>query len=259
MSYSNFRYLSVNSHSRSYYRRLSDVSGIRRNINRNPSKSILNNPSLNSLNSFNNLSQLIENRNLLSSITKVKNQNIKQLTAKDNVLDFSKGSYYRLQTKSGLSAILKSGPEGAVNMPYDELNLGKDFSLLPSDYKEIAKVGKLFTYLATDKTGYYVQKNYSKTEVKATLESTGIKPGWFEVKSGEKSNKFYMLKDGTLYPESQIESRRNDLNSKDWLKNGYTKNSKFIIDGKEYKLDENGRLNIPKGTACITENIKIVK
>jgi len=40
---------------------------------------------------------------------------------------------------------------------------------------------------------------------------------------------------------------------------GYTKDSVFIVERKEYKLDENGHLNIPKGVGCLMDNMKIIK
>ncbi len=33
----------------------------------------------------------------------------------------------------------------------------------------------------------------------------------------------------------------------------------FVIDRNEYRLDDNGYLHIPEGTACLTETIEIIQ
>ncbi|AJA46870.1 hypothetical protein CPAST_c07700 [Clostridium pasteurianum DSM 525 = ATCC 6013] len=257
MRLGNYMYSLLNANMDLNYKRQSliqsSVKAINKNLNKRLSTNIINDIS------FDSGKQLIANSQLLASITKVKEQDVKPLIADNNVLDFVEGDYYKVQTGSGITAILTSGVDGTVYMPYDKLNLGEDFSLAPSDYREIGKVEKLFTYLSTDKTGYCAYSNYSKTEIKQMLGNVGIKPGWFEIKNDGKSNKFYMLDNGIIYPEYQVEDQRGGFNQRNWFKDGYTENSSFIVDGKEYKLDENGHLNIPEGTACVMENIKMIK
>ncbi|MBU3217753.1 hypothetical protein LL033_24380 (plasmid) [Clostridium estertheticum] len=199
--------------------------------------------------------QFALNRELLSSITKVNGQDVTKLTASNNVLDFKQGSYYKVQTSSGLTAILTAGNGGGVHMPTTEFNLGENFSLAPSDWKDLDKTEKLFTYLGRDKSGYCAYSNYSNTEIKDMLGSVGIKPGFFEIKSDTTSNKFYMLDDGTIYPQYQVDGIRGALNLTNYFKEGYTKDSVFTIDGKDFKLDDSGHLNVPEGTACVMENI----
>lgn len=141
--------------------------------------------------------------------------------------------------------------------PNDDI---KDNLLLsPSDSGEVARAGRLFTYLASDKTGYCAYSSFSKEEIKETLGSVGIKPGWFEVKSGNYSNKFYMQDDGIISSEYEIEATRNGINDRDWFGDGYTKDSKFILHGKEYKLDDEGHLNIPKGEGCLMRDLIRIK
>jgi len=203
--------------------------------------------------------QVLVSHKFLSSITELSGHEIKPLTAIDNTLDFETGSYYKLNTKSGITTILKGDNAGDIYMPFSELGLGAEFSLAPSDYKEIDKVEKFFTYLSSDITAYCVRTNYSNSETKDLLASVGIKPGWFEIKNGTKSNKFYMLHDGTIYPKYQVDAQRDYFNVKNFFKDGYTKDSVFKIDGKEYKLDDAGHLNIPEGTGCVWEKVKITK
>jgi hypothetical protein len=195
---------------------------------------------------------------MLSSVTEVNGQPVKQLTAENNTLTINKGAYYKFQTSEGSTVILTGDDKGNVYMPYDDLNLDDD-SFSPSDYGAIDKVEKFFTYLSSDMSGYCVRINYSKEETKDMLAKVGIKPGWFEVNTGSKSNEFYMLDDGTIYPEYQVEAHRGFFNNYNFFNDGYTKDSVFVIDGKDYKLDDTGHLHIPEGTGCVMENVKMIK
>ncbi|EJO5349162.1 hypothetical protein NRP93_003320 [Clostridium botulinum] len=206
---------------------------------------------------FDRVKEFLSNRELLSRLKSINGKEIKPLKAVDNVLTFEKGVYNKMKTKSGITAILTAGDAGNVYMPYDDI---KDNLLLsPSDSGEVARAGRLFTYLASDKTGYCAQSSFSKKEIKETLGSVGIKPGWFEVKSGSYSNKFYMQDDGIISGEYDIEATRNGVNDRDWFRDGYTKDSKFILDGKEYKLDDEGHLHIPKGEGVVMKKLIRIK
>ncbi|MEY8764238.1 MULTISPECIES: hypothetical protein [Clostridium] len=70
-----------------------------------------------------------------------------------------------------------------------------------------------------------------------------------------------MTDGGQIYPEYQIKEQMAAFKTTNWFKDeiGYSSKSKFIIDGKEYKLDKNGYLNLPDGVDCVMENIKIIK
>ncbi|MFL0198244.1 hypothetical protein ACJDU8_22165 [Clostridium sp. WILCCON 0269] len=204
--------------------------------------------------------QLIVNREQLSSITEIQGKNVEQFTANNNVLNLNEGSFYKLQTSSGTTAIFTVGDNGNVYMPYSQLGLDENLTLAPSDYGEISKTSRLLSSLAQDKTAFLVRTGgYSNTEIKEILNSVGIKPGWFEIKNGSQTNKFYLLDNGLIYPEYQVEAERRAFSQSNWFEDGYTSNSVFIVDGKEYKLDENGHLNIPEGVGCLMDNMKIIK
>ena len=206
---------------------------------------------------FDRSKEFMSNRELLSNLKSINGKEIKPLMAVDNVLNFEKGAYNKMKTKSGVTAIFTAGDAGNVYTPDDDIK--ENFTLCPSDAGEVARAGRLFTYLARDKTGYCAYSSLSKAEIKETLGSVGIKPGWFEVKSGSYSNKFYMLDDGDIYPAYQVEAERNGINKRDWFRDGFTKDSKFILDGKEYKLDDEGHLHIPKGEGCVMEKLIRIK
>lgn len=208
--------------------------------------------------SINTAKQYISKQKMLSSITAISGHPVEQLAAVNNTLMFNQGCFYKYQNKEGKTVILTTDNKGNVYMPYDELNLANDF-FTPAEYGDIEKVEKFFTYLSSDMSAYCVRINYTKAETKDMLATVGIKPGWFEIKNGPKSNKYYMLDDGTIYPEYQVEATRLGFNMCNFFDEGYTKESIFIVDGQEYKLDDTGHLHIPEGTGCLMENIKMIK
>ncbi|UZQ48603.1 hypothetical protein [Clostridium kluyveri] len=223
---------------------------VKRNLNTSSSDNI----------SITNGKQLIENQQHLLSLKEIQGSDIKQLTASNNILELSEGSFYKLKTNSGTLAIYTVDNSGNIYMPYSQLGLDDNLTLPSSDYGEISKTSRLLSSLAKDKTAFLVRTGgYSDTEIKEILNNVGITPRWFEIKSGSQSNKFYLLDNGLIYPEYQVEAERRGFNQSNWFEYGYTKDSVFIVEGKEYKLDENGHLNIPEGLGCLIDNMKIIK
>jgi hypothetical protein len=201
--------------------------------------------------------QLSQAHNRLSSITNINGSEISSLKAVDNSLSFKNNSYYDLNI-NGTRAIFTTDASGHITMPYKELEI-ESGSLSPSTYAEIDKIEKFFTYLSTDRSGMLIRLSYSNSETKEMLNNIGIKSGFFTIKNNGNTNEFCLLDDGTLYPKYQSEAHRFALNHTDYFKEGYTSESVFKIDGKEYKLNDNGQLNIPEGVMCLAETMEIIK
>ena len=90
------------------------------------------------------------------------------------------------------------------------------------------------------------------------LSCAGIEPGFFTVCNG--INQMSSLPDdGTIYPKYQSAAHRFALNATNYFDKGCTKDLVFVIDGNEYRLDDNGYLHIPEGTACLTETREMIK
>ncbi|OHW63560.1 hypothetical protein EUAN_04240 [Andreesenia angusta] len=206
----------------------------------------------------NTAQQLSLNYEKIISMKRVNDEETNLLKSKDNILEFKKGTYYNFQSSNGEKMILTTDEYGHVTMPFIELGISSD-SIATSHLKEIDRIEKFFTYLSRDSTALLVNLSYKENEAKDILSRVGIEPGFFKIKNGSKTNEFYLLENGKIYSKHQSEGHRHAFNTSNFFKEGYTKDSLFIIDGKEFKLNDDGYLNIPEGTACLTETIKIFK
>lgn len=92
------------------------------------------------------------------------------------------------------------------------------------------------------------------------LTSVGIQcGGYFEITNGSTTNKFYVDKNGFLNAEYQVNAQRKAFNLTNWFEEGYTQDSTFIVNNKEYKLDETGHLQILDDVPCVQGNFKLIK
>lgn len=179
--------------------------------------------------------------------------NESKLNAKNSTLDLSDEQSFTIKTKSGMTVTLACD-KGTVYIPGDAKDLSTD------DIKDAEEIGHFLTYLNHDSSGILASISFGEDSIKNMLTSVGIKPGFFEVKSGSGSNKFLMLDNGSIYSEHQVEAERSFYNETDLIKNaGFSKDAVCIIDGKEYKINEEGHFNIPKGVRCVAENMIIKK
>lgn len=57
----------------------------------------------------------------------------------------------------------------------------------------------------------------------------------------------------------EVEPESKTMREKDWRKFGHDENTVFLIQGKEYRMDENGRLPLPEDYVHKYEQVKIFK
>lgn len=188
----------------------------------------------------------------LARLSNKTSSNTSNLKAENNVLTFKKGCFYDITTKDGKKITLFPHPgstDGTIGVS-DYCTGGYSHSEL----KELERIERFFSYLSS-KSLYSLYTTYSPSEIKSTLGSLGIEPGLVKINVNGHTNTFYMTDQGRVYPEYHVEAQRRGLQGTDWFKHGCTTDSVFIIDGKEYRPNENGHLTIPKGTMCVHEAI----
>lgn len=225
------------------------------------------NPIINNFNTYlskiNNLSKvnnLSSSTNITKSVSRLVTTPLKQLSFKGNIIDIKDG-YYTAKT------LMHGNAEISVKNNHSKLLL---YELYPNQditplFNDIAKTNDLIDMLSSgkpiDKIVDLVRIFMPNSEdVGARLQSLGIESGkFFEIKGY--SEKLFLDNSGWIYTNKEIENLRQGYNTEDFLKIGFgfTKDSVFTIDGKEYRLDNNGHLNLPEGTICIPSKVSIKK
>ncbi|MDR2157263.1 MAG: hypothetical protein LBO81_05740 [Clostridiales Family XIII bacterium] len=186
---------------------------------------------------------------LIGALTRVKGRPVVDLQAVNNVLTITGEAFYRTKLAGKLNHLWRSGP-----MPYEEireeLGLG---SLEPETLAAYEKADR-FLIALTKGRGQTLIAQFTAEERLEYFGKLGIKAdAWVTIDNASgKSGRFFLAKDGTPWSEDQIESARNawnNIDNRQW--HGLTEDSVLIVNGKEYKMDENGRFNIPKGEPVI--------
>lgn len=93
------------------------------------------------------------------------------------------------------------------------------------------------------------------SEILQGFESFGItteEP--FTINNGSKR---YRISPSGILHDVDLESK--GMREKDWRKYGHDENTVFLIQGKEYKMDKNGRLPLPEDYVHKHEQVKIFK
>jgi hypothetical protein len=195
--------------------------------------------------------------NAFNSLKSIKGQPIGELRAVNNVLKFEAGAYYRYSIGGGQSVIVSSalgpGTSGA-SIPWEDVaaEFGTDMGVFTPGTGRAFEQIHLFMLALTNGDTYYFHKWFSNSERLELYAQVGIQPGgWVEIQNQNQTTRFYLDSNGIQHSEKQSESARRCMNNKDWRQDGVTADSVFLINGKEYKIDDRGHLNIPAGEPVI--------
>jgi hypothetical protein len=192
-----------------------------------------------------------------NNLQSIKGQPIKELRAVNNVLKFEAGAYYRYSIGGGQSVIISSalgpGTSGA-SIPWEDIaaEFGTDMGVFtPGTHRAFERIHLFMLALTTGDT-YYFHQWFSNSERLELYAQVGIQPGeWVEIQNQNQTTRFYLDNNGIQWSEKYIEETRLGMNKRDWREKGATADSVFLVNGKEYKIDDNGHLNIPKGEPVI--------
>jgi hypothetical protein len=193
------------------------------------------------------ISRISQEIKQLSAITSVNGKSVADLKAINNVLTVTKNAYYRISLFTGLKMIWS--PDA---MLWEDLK--SETGLKTLEPETIGVFGDMYSFIAALCQGHGSTIRQFVTEGKALdyYASLGIKTGaWAEVNSPWRSGPFYITDDGIPFSEEEIENVRMLWNTRDNRLEGCTEDSVLVVNGKEYKMDENGHFNIPKGEPVI--------
>lgn len=185
--------------------------------------------------------------------TTIDYDNVSDLKVNDNKLILSQNKYYQFTDVNGDKKMYTSGKVlGAYSIVDSVLN---NQSQTIEESKSADILGSLIEYKSP--LGAYLF--HSKEDVKNLLEHLGFEPGRIEIGiEGSFKNTYYFTNSGELYAEYEAESMIAAINTRNHLEHGVPNDAVWIIDGKEYQMDEKGYYQIPSGIMCVPGEMKLV-
>lgn len=220
-------------------------------------------------NNYNNILNTNKKTNSTNDINTTTNKytsgNYDELKFNNNVLNVSSGTNYKIKTLMHGYADITVKDGNNVGLLFYDMYPDKDVSeaFSEDEFNDMAQSTKLVKIIGGN---YPLDKKLdllrtffpNSQEVKARLESLGAETGKM-IQLDNKSEKVLFEPSGWLYTQDNLSNLRNGYNRTDFSKIGYTENSNFTIDGKDYKLDSTGHLNIPEGTICTPDRVQLAK
>lgn len=227
------------------------------NESKNPDLKIVQNQDSNTWSSY------TQPQNISKSVEGIISDKLDLLTAQNNNLNIEIGKHYKVRTlNSGNHEVVIDGegyPKWLFNVVHPIADSTKVFS--QNELEENSKMNRFISCLSTIKDSNElinaIGQTFGLNEVVQRMELLGIRKNEFFTLKGQ-IEKLYLDETGIIYKKSEIEGIRNAYNNKNWFERGYTKDASFEIDGKVYKLDENGHLNLPDSVNPVPSKVKVV-
>lgn len=179
----------------------------------------------------------------LDQIPPINKMNLKEVLAKNNVMDFGKNTYSKYISKDGKEHFLFANQKSGIGPIFSEELRGGSYDSTLAEYAEF------WNYLMSDDP-VYIGLTFSDAQVSEYMDEANIKPGFFTVKIGEKeATQFYSATKtaGPIHSKERYDKHYKTLTSSGNLLSEYAAGDIFKINGKEYALTENHTLDIPYG------------
>ena len=177
---------------------------------------------------------------LREQISNVGIERCSEIAAIDNEIVLKEGTYYKFADEQGEVHILACR-NSMLSTPRSEQFKGI------VDEKNNARAS--FWNLLCEGSPY-IRLYYSQEEESQILNEAGITDGFFSVQVGSRKGEYYLANgryvNGAI-PKWQYDDDYEMYMTREGIFDEYEVGSVFIIDGEEYVLDENKKLNIPYG------------
>ncbi|MDE7286515.1 MAG: hypothetical protein K2N55_06710, partial [Lachnospiraceae bacterium] len=177
-------------------------------------------------------------------IPEINTDTLQEIRAEKNVLNFGKNQYFKYISKDGKGHSLYTD-SNLIGSIYSEVMRGAPYD------KELERYARFWNYLMKSKDPIYITLEFPLDEVKNYLGESGIEPGFFSVKMGEKENThFYSTGENSvlIYSKDRYDERYRKMTEEgSSFFNNYEPGDVWKVGGKEYVLSDDRTLNIPYG------------
>ena len=163
-----------------------------------------------------------------------------QIKAKNNVVHFDNGQYYKYTDREGNTHTFTCDHDRLIQ-PYSDLISGRQNS-------RSYGITKFWNMLSQD--GTYLGLYYSADEQKRLLNDAGIREGFFSVESGSRKQDYFYSNGSAGVAVRKFEyDAVYDMftNRGSALFNKYEVGTIIKVGGKEYTMNADGKFDIPYG------------
>ncbi|GHU47396.1 hypothetical protein FACS1894120_5380 [Clostridia bacterium] len=183
---------------------------------------------------------------MISSLRSIGGTPLVDLKAKNNVLTFDRDTNYQVDMGKGKSFIFSQDPSIWEHVK-NELGL-EELKVESLGYCE-----KMEKFVADLRLGHEMRDAWLGGYAIDYYAKLGIKPGFVTVDNqpSGKGGTLFLTDDGYSANGEAIESMRKSFATKDYRLEGCTEESVLTVNGKEYKMDEDGHFNIPYGEPVV--------
>jgi len=161
----------------------------------------------------------------------------KELTkAVDNHIVFENNSYYKFTDDSGKEHTVVS--LGGALTPRSET-----YNAETADYVN-------FWNWVSSKNPTFMSLDYSPEEVRSRLAEAGVEPGFFTISVGGEETTQFLSKgkySAAIYSKAQYDDRYYNAFVSGNITRKYYPGTVIKVDGKDYTVDENGKIDVPYG------------
>ena len=176
-------------------------------------------------------------------IPKISTDNLGEIKAENNVIDFGKDQYFKYVSRDGREHLLFT-QKNCIGTPYSEF-------LRAGVYDSVTERYSYYWRYMLTKDPVYLGLSFTREEVQSYMEEAGMEPSaFFTVKmGGSESTKYYSAgyREGIIHSKEDYDEHYSHMTSGGILYSDIEPGSIFKIGGKEYALKEDHTLDIPYG------------
>lgn len=192
----------------------------------------------------------------VNEIPKINVRLLQRAFAKNNLMDFGNGCYFKFTNSFGEERAIFSMPGGALCRPASEYIAGcGEYDLETERYMNFWNgLGSGHALMAAPGNANFPSMGYSCDDIRGYLDEGGISKGFFSVKIGSRKSDFYYSnsKQYPIYTKDEYDLRYHTMTSPDF---SYGKSvfrdlepgTEITIANEKYTLKDDFTLDIPYG------------